>query len=161
MTKNLPNDPILKTLNITGDHVVNLRTPRRDLGLVVTERIDSLLAKVSDVVYCALEGVPMVGHQDDDHVVGIPPRLFNVVGEDVLIGSRISIEQCLAEEGTYVRPCHKVISALIESSDDGMLRYKVRQIDVESISGVGKIRTKLTEGGRENSLDKSPTRLAT
>lgn len=135
VAKHLPNDPILKTLNISGDHVVNLRTPRRDLGLIVTERIDSLLAKVSDVVDCALQGVPVVRHQDDDHVVGIALRLFDVVGEDVLFGTRISVELWVAGGATYVGPCNKVVSALIESSDDRVLRYKVRQIDIESIPG--------------------------
>ncbi len=51
---------------------------------MVLELIDGIRTKPSDVVNSTLEGVLMILHEYDDHVVGISARLFDVVRENIL-----------------------------------------------------------------------------
>jgi len=81
-----PNYPILQSLDVELDLSVDLLIPEvRDTLEVGDERIDSVLAKLSDLVNRFLEVHVVMFHKNRNQVVGIvATRLFDVVGEDVL-----------------------------------------------------------------------------
>ena len=80
----LPDDPVLKALHVTGNHLVNFRSPRWNLRFIYGECIDGLLTEVPNVVDGALQGEIMVLHEDDDHVVRIASGLFDIIRKDIL-----------------------------------------------------------------------------
>jgi len=82
--EDLPNDPVLKTLDVPSDHVIDLGAPRGKLALILDEIVDGLGAQLADVVDRLLEGLAVEDHEDDNHVVGVTAGLLNVVREDVL-----------------------------------------------------------------------------
>jgi len=51
---------------------------------MMLELVNGLRAKLSDAVDSALEGVLVIFHEYNDHIVGISARLFDVIREDVL-----------------------------------------------------------------------------
>lgn len=116
------NNPVLKTLDVTCDHVVDFGSPRWNKTLMVLELVNGLRAKLSDTVDSTLEGVLVIFHEYDDHIVGISARLFDVVREDV------------------VRPGHQIIGVLIQSLDDRVLDNEIREIDSECIFDQGPAR---------------------
>ena len=79
-----PNDPISKSINVDLNLLIYLRTPSRETFSLSNESIDRALAHVADTVHRRLEIQTAVFHEDYNHVVRIPLRLFAIVGEDVL-----------------------------------------------------------------------------
>jgi hypothetical protein len=80
----LPYDPVLKALYVTGNHLVNVRSPGWNFRFIYRKCIDRLLTEVPNVVDGALQGEIMILHKDDDHVVRITSRLFDVIRKDIL-----------------------------------------------------------------------------
>jgi hypothetical protein len=80
----LPYDPVLKTLYVTGNHLVNFRPPGWNFRFIYGKCIDGLLTEVPNVVDGALQGEIAILHEDDDHVVRIASRLFDIIRKDIL-----------------------------------------------------------------------------
>jgi hypothetical protein len=80
----LPYDPVLKALHVTGNHLVNFRSPGWNFRFICGKRVDGLLTEVPNVVDGALQGEIMIRHKDDDHVVRVTSRLFDVIRKDIL-----------------------------------------------------------------------------
>ena len=79
-----PDNPVLKALHISCDHVVDLWAPRRELLFVSRKRIDSLRTELANIINSTLKGVTVVFHEYADHIVSISSSLFLIVREDIL-----------------------------------------------------------------------------
>lgn len=112
----VPDDPVLKTLYVFGDHLVNLRTPRRKLFLVLAESVDSLSAEIAHVIHSALEGMTVVEHEDDDHIMRVATRLLDVVRENV------------------IGPSDEIVGSLVQCFHNWVLDDIIGEVDVKSIS---------------------------
>lgn len=109
------DDPVLETLYVFGNHLVDLGTPRRELFLVLAEGVDGLSAQIAHVIHSALEGMAMVEHEDDDHVMRVATGLLDVVRENV------------------VGPSDEIVGALVECLHNWVLDDIIGEIDVKSI----------------------------
>ena len=112
----VPDDPVLETLYVFGDHLVNLWTPRRKLFLVLAKSVDSLGAQIANVIHSALEGMTVVEHEDDDHIMRIATRLLDVVRENV------------------IGPSDEIVGALVQCFHNWVLDDIIGEVDVKSIS---------------------------
>lgn len=112
----VPDDPVLETLYVFGDHLVNLWTPRRKLFLVLAESVDSLGAQIANVIHSALEGMAVVEHEDDDHIMRVATRLLDVVRENV------------------IGPSDEIVGALVQCFHNWVLDDIIGEVDVKSIS---------------------------
>jgi len=112
----VPDDPVLETLYIFGNHVVDLGTPRRKLFLVLAKSVDSLSAQIANVIHSALEGMTMVEHENDNHIVRVATGLLDVVRENV------------------VGPRNEIIGALVECLYNWVLDDIIGEVDVKSVS---------------------------
>jgi len=82
--KCIPNNPVLKALHVTGNHLVNFRFPRWNIRFIRGKCIDGFLTEVPNVVDGVLQAEIMVSHEDHDHVVRVASSLFDIVWEDIL-----------------------------------------------------------------------------
>jgi len=110
-----PSDPILQTLHVQVDHLVDLWSPRGEVLAVVGESVDGLAAHLPNVVDGFLACLAVVVHEDDDQVVGVAARLFDVVGKDI------------------VRPSYQVVRTLVESLDGRVSDDLLRELEIQAV----------------------------
>ena len=130
----VPDDPVLETLYVFGDHLVNLWPPRRKLFLVLAESVDSLRAQIANVIHSALEGMTVVEHEDDDHIMRVATRLLDVVRENV------------------VGPSDEIVGALVQCFHNWVLDDIIGEVDVKSISNKKRLISFRHQGGSEEKL---------
>ena len=77
--KYIPYDPVLEALHVTGDHFVDFRPPGWQFRFIYGKCIDGLLTEVPNVVDGPLQAEIVILHEDDNHVVRIASRLFDII----------------------------------------------------------------------------------
>ena len=125
-------------MHVALHHFVNFGTPRRDDFAILDKVVDGLPAELANEVDCALQGVAVISHEDDDHIVGVAARLFDIVRKDILqIDKYKSSAICqltnMNNNPAYIRPGHQIVRTLVECFDHWISHDTLRKIDVECV----------------------------
>jgi hypothetical protein len=71
--------PICESVNVYSDVLIDLRTPRREIGSIVIEAVYGLFAHCSNEVDGHLEIESLFVHHDRYHIMGVALGLLHVV----------------------------------------------------------------------------------